>query len=314
MKNSYKIKNIIDESNNQRPITLRAIERYKKKVNATCKILSGNEGSGFFCEIKVNNRLMKVLFTNNHVINNLNSDIKIEHNKEKKIIKLSKNRFKCTNEELDYTCIEILKEDGFNNYFKIDKNININNPYEEYKYDEYVMIQYPGGDDVSFAQGYINNIKDENIIYTMKTEYGSSGSPLILDTRNLKIIGIHYQKTSKNNDEKKAIFIKYIIQDIEKQLQNYNNNNKFNDYNYYNNNNNYNYNNTFNNFNYNNNNFNININNTLNNFNDNNPYSINNNIKKNQIIKFNPIGTEEWDNKILDMYSNKQFKDNKECW
>ena len=314
MKNSYKIKNIIDESNNQRPITLRAMERYKKKVNSTCKILSGNEGSGFFCEIKVNNRLMKVLFTNNHVINNLNSDIKIEHNKEKKIIKLSENRFKCTNEELDYTCIEILKEDGFNNYFKIDKNININNPYEEYKYDEYVMIQYPGGDDVSFAQGYINNIKDENIIYTMKTEYGSSGSPLILDTRNLKIIGIHQRKTQNNNDEKKAIFMKYIIQDIEKQLQNNNNNNKFNDYNYYNNNNNYNYNNTFNNFNYNNNNFNININNTLNNFNDNNPYSINNNIKKNQIIKFNPIGTKEWDNKIYDMYSEEQFEDNKKCW
>ena len=314
MKNSYKIKNIIDESNNQRPITFRAMKRYEKTISATCKILSGNEGSGFFCEIKVNNRLMKVLFTNNHVINNLNSDIKIEHNKEKKIIKLSKNRFKCTNEELDYTCIEILKEDGFNNYFKIDKNINVNNPYEEYKYDDYVMIQYPGGDDVSFAQGYINNIKDYNIIYTMKTEYGSSGSPLILDTRNLKIIGIHYQKTSKNNDEKKAIFMKYIIQDIEKQLQNYNNNNKFNDYNYYNNNNNYNYNNTFNNFNYNNNNFNININNTLNNFNDNNPYSINNNIKKNQIIKFNPIGTKEWNNKIYDMYSNKQFEDNKKCW
>ena len=211
MKNSYKIKNIIDESNNQRPITFRAMKRYEKTISATCKILSGNEGSGFFCEIKVNNRLMKVLFTNNHVINNLNSDIKIEHNKEKKIIKLSKNRFKCTNEELDYTCIEILKEDGFNNYFKIDKNININNPYEEYKYDEYVMIQYPGGDDVSFAQGYINNIKDNIINYTMKTEYGSSGSPLILDTRNLKIIGIHYQKTSKNNDEKKAIFMKYII-------------------------------------------------------------------------------------------------------
>ena len=306
MKNSYKIKNIIDESNNQRPITLRAMKRYEKKVNATCKILSGNEGSGFFCEIKVNNRLMKVLFTNNHVINNLNSDIKIEHNKEKKIIKLSKNRFKCTNEELDYTCIEILKEDGFNNYFKIDKNINVNNPYEEYKYDEYVMIQYPGGDDVSFAQGYINNIKDENIIYTMKTEYGSSGSPLILDTRNLKIIGIHYQKTSKNNDEKKAIFMKYIIQDIEKQLQNYNNNKD------------------------NNNKFNINkdnqkINNnrpsTNNNQNNNNKSSIQNNnnnnknmIQNNQIIKFNPIGTKEWDNKIFDMYSGEQFRENKYCW
>ena len=305
MKNSYKIKNIIDESNNQRPITFRAMKRYEKTISATCKILSGNEGSGFFCEIKVNNRLMKVLFTNNHVINNLNSDIKIEHNKENKIIKLSKNRFKCTNEELDYTCIEILKEDGFNNYFKIDKNININNPYEEYKYDEYVMIQYPGGDDVSFAQGYINNIKDENIIYTMKTEYGSSGSPLILDTRNLKIIGIHYQKTSKNNDEKKAIFIKYIIQDIEKQLQN-NNNNKDN-----------------------NNKFNINKDNqkiynnhpSTNNNQNNNKSSIqnNNNNKKdinqnNQIIKFNPIGTKEWDNKIFDMYSGEQFRENKYCW
>ena len=311
MKNSYKIKNIIDESNNQRPITLRAMKRYEKKVNATCKILSGNEGSGFFCEIKVNNRLMKVLFTNNHVINNLNSDIKIEHNKEKKIIKLSKNRFKCTNEELDYTCIEILKEDGFNNYFKIDKNINVNNPYEEYKYDEYVMIQYPGGDDVSFAQGYINNIKDENIIYTMKTEYGSSGSPLILDTRNLKIIGIHYQKTSKNNDEKKAIFMKYIIQDIEKQLQN-NNNNKDNinkD---------------------NNNKFNINKDNqkiynnrpsTNNNQNNNNKSSIQNKnknnkniIQNNQIIKFNPIGKKECDNKTLDLYSEEQWKDSKGCW
>ena len=116
MDKSYKIINI-PESKKQRPITLRAMKRYEKKVSATCKILSGNEGSGFFYEIKVNNKLMKVLFTNNHVINNLNSDIKIEHNREKKIIKLN-NRFKCTNEELDYTCIEIFEEDGFNNYLK----------------------------------------------------------------------------------------------------------------------------------------------------------------------------------------------------
>ena len=238
MENSYKIKNIV-ESKKQRPMTLRAMKRYEKKVSATCKILSGNEGSGFFCEIKVNNKLMKVLFTNNHVINNLNSDIKIEHNRKKKIIKLN-NIFKYTNEELDYTCIEIKEEDGINNYFKIDKNINNNNPYEEYKYDEFVMIQYPRGGDVSFAdEGYINDIIDNNIVYTMKTEGGSSGSPLILDTRNLKIIGIHYQRTSNDNDEKKAIFMKYIINDIEKQLKQNNNynNNKFINNNNYNNNN-----------------------------------------------------------------------------
>ena len=296
MENSYKIRNVY-ESDKKRPITFRAMERYKKKISATCKILSGNKGTGFFCEIKVNNKLMKVLFTNNHVINNLNSDIKIEHNRKKKIIKLN-NRFKYTNEELDYTCIEILEEDGFNNYFKIDKNINNNNPYEEYKYDEFVMIQYPGGDDVSFAEGYINDIKNENILYTMNTEFGSSGSPLILDTRNLKIIGIHCSKNS--NDEKKAIFIKYIIEDIDKQL---NNNNHLN------------YNNNFN------------ENQNKNKISHKNPTSKNNNnnkklssdnkkdiIQNNQIKIYNPIGKYEWNNKILDKYSGKQFEENKRCW
>ncbi len=324
MENSYRIKNIY-ESDKKRPITFRATKRYEKKISATCKILSGNKGSGFFCEIKVNNKLMKLLFTNNHVINNLNADIKIEHNRNKKIIKLN-NRFKYTNEELDYTCVEILKEDGIDNYFKVDKNINKNNPYEEYKYDEFVMIQYPGGDDVSFAEGYINNIKDENIFYTMNTEFGSSGSPLILDTRNLKIIGIHYSKTS--GDEKKAIFMKYIIKDIEKQLNNNNNyNNTNNNYNNFNYNNNFNdnyYNNTQQHLNYNNN-FNDNFykNETL----YNNPTSKNNNnnkklssdnkkdiIQNNQIKIYNPIGTYEWNNKILDKYSRKQFEENKKCW
>ena len=298
MENSYRIKNIY-ESDRKRPITFRATKRYEKKISATCKILSGNKGSGFFCEIKVNNKLMKVLFTNNHVINNLNSDIKIEHNREKKIIKLN-NRFKYTNEELDYTCIEIKEEDGINNYFKIDKNINNNNPYEEYKYDEFVMIQYPGGDDVSFAEGYIKNIKDENILYSMNTEFGSSGSPLILDTRNLKIIGIHYSKTSDDGDEKKAIFIKYIIEDIEKQL---NNNNRLN------------YNNNFN------------ENQNKNKISHKNPTSKNNNnnkksssdnkkdiIQNNQIKKYNPIGKLEYFNKKLDKYSGNQFEENKKCW
>ena len=73
------------------------------------------------------------------------------------------------------------------------------------------MIEYPGGDDISFEEGYINDIKNNNILYTMNTEYGSSGSPLNLDIRNLKIIGIHYSKSSNNNDDKKAIFMKYII-------------------------------------------------------------------------------------------------------
>ena len=129
------------DSKKQKPITFRSIKRYEKKVSATCKILSGNQGSGFFCEIKLNDKLKKVLFTNNHVLNDFTKDIQIEHNRKKKIIKLSNNRFIYTNEELDYTCIEIFDDDDFNNFFKIDKNIINKNPYEEYQYDEFVMIQ-----------------------------------------------------------------------------------------------------------------------------------------------------------------------------
>jgi len=100
--------------------------------------------------------------------------------------------------------------------------------------------------------------------------------------------------------------MKYIIQDIEKQLQKKNNK-------------------------YNNKKFNINIDNKKiykkhsslkniqnikssiqnNNNNNNNKKDI---IQNNQIINFYPIGKKEWNNKILDMYSEEQWKDNKKCW
>jgi hypothetical protein len=224
MLNSYNLSYLPEKLlNSQRPITMRATKRYEKKISATCKIITGDKsnGTGFFCELKINNKLMKMLFTNNHVLNRFNSNIVIEHNKKIKEINI-KNRFICTNEDLDYTCIEILDSDNFNNYFKVDKNINNNNPEEKYKHDEFVIIQYPRGDDVSFAEGYINNIQNNyEIFHLINTESGSSGSPLILDTRNLKVIGIHCGKYKKLN---RGVYMKEIIEDIEKQILNYNQN------------------------------------------------------------------------------------------
>ena len=198
------------------------MKRCEKKLNATCKILNRDgtsKGTGFFCEIILNNTLKKVLFTNNHVLNNYNSDIKIEYNRD--IIKLKKeNRFFYTNEDLDYTCIEILDSDNFNNYFKVDKNINNYYPEEEYKYDQLVIIQYPGGNIPEFGEGYINKINKESIIYSIMSEGGSSGSPICLDTRNLKVIGIHRGKADNENiNLKRGIFMKEIIQDIQKQIK-----------------------------------------------------------------------------------------------
>ncbi len=102
-----------------------------------------------------------MLFTNNYVLNKFNSIIIIEHNKR-------------------------IKEINIKNRFKVDKNINNNNS-EYYKYDEFVIVQYPRRDDVSFAEGYINNIQNNyKIFHSINTKNKSSGSPCY--TRNLKVI------------------------------------------------------------------------------------------------------------------------------
>ena len=92
----------------------------KKSNAATCKIISESEngkplhGTGFFCKIPLEGKIMKVLFTNNHILNK--NSIK----ESETIIYLYKNELKqfeiknikCyNNKELDYTCIEIINED-----------------------------------------------------------------------------------------------------------------------------------------------------------------------------------------------------------
>ena len=87
-------------------------------------------GTGFFCEINDNNiPFKKVLFTNNHILNKnsikINKEIIFENCGETKIIKITKNRRAFTNEELDYTCIEIFDTDNINNFLVLTKQFLI---------------------------------------------------------------------------------------------------------------------------------------------------------------------------------------------
>ena len=84
-----------------------------------CKIIIEEElkaATGFFCNIK--EYKMKAFITNNHVINKEYLDNKttiiIEVEDEQKVINLELKRFKMTVENLDFTIIEILKEDNIN--------------------------------------------------------------------------------------------------------------------------------------------------------------------------------------------------------
>ena len=200
------------------PISIKNINRYLKKKDAICKLITGS-GTGFICQIKKKDKTMKLLFTNNHVLDEsklkIGTKIQYLYKDKKKTIEITNKRFICTNKELDYTCIEIFDNDDFDNYFIIDSEINCDNPYEEYKDDKLLIMQCPGKEDVSIAEGNIVEIKNNlKIIHSVPTEPGSSGSPIILSTRNLNIIGIHCGSL-KNKEHNRGIYFKSILDDIE---------------------------------------------------------------------------------------------------
>jgi len=188
----------------------------EKKYNATCKLITGY-GTGFFCKINIKKKQFKFLFTNNTVINEnqlINgSRIKIYYNNELHYIDITYKRFTCTNENLNYTCIEIFDDDKIENFFDIDSNINSNDPNLEYQNEEINLIEYPKGDEIIFCEGHIKEIKNNEIFHSIKTIRNSSGTPIILPLRNYNVIGIHCG--SLRDD--KGIFFKDIISDIEKQ-------------------------------------------------------------------------------------------------
>ena len=206
IKNNDKNSTKINENNLEKHITgiikptpFYRLQKYSKKTWAICLIINENNdykinGTGFFCEIKIKEQKIKGLFTNNHILNqndiqigktinfiirDIEKDINIEKN-----IKITKERFTLTNEELDYTFIQIFNNEPYNNFFEIDKKINCNNPYEEYKLDEFCIIQY-SNNEISISEGKLEKIENNILFYSIATDKGSSGSPLIVYSRNL---------------------------------------------------------------------------------------------------------------------------------
>jgi len=228
-----------------KPMTKEEIDDLYSNASAICKIKfkyikNGNIhegiGTGFFCEIDDDNIPFRhALFTNNHILKKeiigINTEIIFEIcNILYKII-ITKNRKVFTNENLDYTCIEILKEDHINKYFRIDDNI-FNNK-NMLKDKEIFVLQYANGI-LSHDSGRIIYIKDDIIRHSVGTEKGSSGAPLIKRYNNNLIIGMHYGARCDNKSKDKylynlAIPFDILLNDIKIQLNNniINNNNEY---------------------------------------------------------------------------------------
>ena len=198
---------------NDRPIKKDEIFDLFKMEKSMCKIsyetMKGEpcSATGFFCEIDINFPIKYALFTNNHVLNELNIEIgntihfeclelqkstkNSSYIKNKKKIEITNKRKVFTNKELDYTCIELFKSDGILDYFKIDPKL--------FKYDknnlinnDIFILQFSNDNDLSFSYGKILSLKDNEINHSASTDEESSGSPIIRRSEENNIIGLYY--------------------------------------------------------------------------------------------------------------------------
>jgi len=190
----------------------------KKSIFKVC-MNNETKGTGFFCKIPfINNKELKVLITNNHVIN-LEMElekiiISINNDKEIKEIELN-NRIIYTNEKYDITIIEIKEKDNINNYLELDDNVMKKDSNILYVNNSIYILQYPEGKKLGVSYGILQSIfedKKYNFNHLCCTEGGSSGSPII-NLYNNKVIGIHKEAGNTNNDNI-GFFLNYAIEDF----------------------------------------------------------------------------------------------------
>ena len=188
------------------PVSYKATETILSQMNnCVCRIyINNSEGTGFFTEIPYKSKLLKVLITNNHVINqdyilnNKKFSIYINNDKNIKRIELNNNRLMYTNEKLDITIIEIKDNDKINNeylelddeminYFKSNKGEEYNYLSDVYSNKSIYLINYPEDKDVVISYGQPPNFSESKIFHKCTTKEGSSGSPILYIIRSKSI-------------------------------------------------------------------------------------------------------------------------------
>ena len=173
------------------------IKEYIIKFEMQAKINEENEytkGIGILCNIKSKN--IKALITYNHMINfdflNKGEKMILYINKKEYEINIKINRYKYTNEDLDFTIIEILDKDNIKNFIEIDKFI-----YSKNYTGSNIIFAYLNDDGNDFELSHNKIIKKDNDYYTCDIETMKEGIIILKD--NMKLIGIIKVKDEKIN-------------------------------------------------------------------------------------------------------------------
>jgi len=211
------------------PISLKVTEKIieQMKSNSICRIDNNGNGAGFFVKIPYKSRLLPVLITTNHIINQddilSNKEITLYLNNDEITIKLDRNRLIYTNEKLNITIIEIKESDHDLNiyYLKLDNKlinyIKINkkqNPYylnNLYLNESIYLINNTKGEDIFVSYGKLLYANNSDIIHNSNMKEDSSGSPILL-INNQKLIGIHCGSSQKYKNNKGRLLIYSIIE------------------------------------------------------------------------------------------------------
>ena len=161
-----------------------------------------------------NEKELYCLMSNEHIVTKEMVEAKViidvKYDMEEKWIKIKldkRERFIKYDEFLDYIIIEIIMTDKIKDKFFLIPNINKN---IDYINREIYIVQYPNGGQLSYSEGIIKGIKNNELIHNADTKFGSSGSPIFLKDSK-EVIGMH-KLGDINKNENYGILIQSILQ------------------------------------------------------------------------------------------------------
>ena len=197
------------------------LDKYKailyQMENCICKIkIENNETIGFFCLLPLKKMFLRVLITNNLIINEetlTKKELLIEFLNEKEIKKIAlKNRKKYTNKEYNTTIIEIKEEDKINKFLELDEDLveminekkDADNIYKELIHHLEYMSMYTINKQIevfSLTFSVCRCVKDEekNYKFTINSNKNlmTIGAPIF--NLNNKLIGVLNDFSKSNN-------------------------------------------------------------------------------------------------------------------
>ena len=198
-----------------------------KPLKSICKIdTSNNISSGFFIKFFKDEKDFFCLMTNEHIITRElvkeRKTINVYYDNESKVKEIKLNpdeRFIkafITDINIDATIIEILAKDNIEKDYFLLPCIEYMSIFDNLVNKEITIIQYPLGN-ISYSNGIIKKINQNEFTHNASTLSGSSGSPVFIKD-SIRVIGIH--KASKIDDsENYGDFIRPIFNYFKNELK-----------------------------------------------------------------------------------------------